>query len=681
MSSQNDAAASTAALPMSNLEAFLKPSPVLYSGSVAAAKGYLDSLTQDLRQEQRGQKRKQRTPVPQAHQLHVNGFNHNQIWEQAKRILDSALTISSRDLDRFNERNTALSRPSKQKFPEDDESMSDDVEDDEEMEDGEDSEDNEEMLDLGDEEEVDFGEDYGEPLPEEENEEVEEEEEEEEEKEDGTLEGDESPRPDKKKKIDPHSLNDDFFSLEEFNKQSAFFENRDSRRPHTDADSDEEDIDWDADPLALPNIPDKRTVDEDGNDEDEDDMDEDELDLDMEIPDANSEEGDEDEDGDMGLNDDPRNAKYEDFFDPPPNASKSKSKQTKQTQEDIDADIDRAMANVRRDLFDDDEMSGEDDAMDGEQSKNMSSHEKRRAQIADEIRRLEAANVAKKDWTLMGEAQSNARPINSLIEEDLDFERVGKPVPIITTEVSNDIESLIKRRIITKEFDDIIRRRPLAIGEQGGATKRKFELDETKPQHSLAELYEQDHLRATDPGFIDKGAEKLRKEHNEVIQLWEQISSQLDTLSNWHFKPKRPQVDLNVVSNVDTITMEDAQPTTRGESGIASGNMAPHEIYNPSETRMAGEIKLKSGVSLAKDELGKEAKLRHRRRREAQKKRKRESQAAASKPDSASSQKKELVSNLKKGGVKVIGKGGNLTDVQGNKIQDTASKGRENLKL
>ncbi|OAL75028.1 U3 small nucleolar RNA-associated protein MPP10 [Trichophyton violaceum] len=663
MSSQNDAATSTAALPMSNPEAFLKPSPVLYSGSVAAAKGYLDSLTQDLKKEQREQKRKQRTTVPQVHQLHVNGFNHNQIWEQAKRILDSALTISSRDLDRFNERNTALSRPSKQKFPEDDESMLDEVEDDEEMEDDEDNEDNEEMLDLEDEEEVDFAEDYGESLPEEE-------------KEDGILDGDEPPRPDKKKKIDPHGLNDDFFSLEEFNKQSTFFENRDSRRPHTNADSDEEDIDWDADPLALPDIPDKRTV-----DEDEDDVDEDELDLDMEIPDANFEEEDEDEDGDMGLKDDPRNAKYEDFFDPPPNAKKSKSKQTKQTQEDIDADIDRAMANVRRDLFDDDEMSGEDNAMEGEQSKNMSSHEKRRAQIADEIRRLEAANVAKKDWTLMGEAQSNARPINSLIEEDLDFERVGKPVPIITTEVSNDIESLIKRRIITKEFDDIIRRRPLAIGEQGGTTKRKFELDETKPQHSLAELYEQDHLRSTDPGFIDKGAEKLRKEHNEVIQLWEEISSQLDTLSNWHFKPKRPQVDLNVVSNVDTITMEDAQPTTRGESGIASGNMAPHEIYNPSETRMAGEIKLKSGLSLAKDELDKEAKLRHRRRREAQKKRKRESQAAASKPDSASSQKKELVSNLKKGGVKVIGKGGNLTDVQGNKIQDTASTGRENLKL
>ncbi|EEQ27355.1 U3 snoRNP protein [Microsporum canis] len=665
MPSQNHLYATTTALPTSNPEAFLKPSPLLYSDSVAAAKSYLDSLTRDLRQEQqRGQKRKQRTPGPQVPQLHVNGFSHSQIWEQAKRILDSALTISSRDLNRFNAQSTVPSRSVKRKSPDDNsDSMSDAIEAGESEEESED--DGGEMLELDseeeeeqEEEEADIDENGNKGPPDEEDE-------------DETMEGDESPRPSKKKKTDPHGLNDGFFSLEEFNKQSAFFENQDARRPHTEAASDEEDIDWDADPLTLQDIPDKESA-----DQEEDDMDDDEEDLDMGMVDADSNA----EDDDMELSgNDGRQARYEDFFDPPPNVKKTKSKPA-QTQEDIDADIDRAMANVRRDLFDDDDMSGEDDGSDGEKSKNMSSHEKRRAQIADEIRRLEAANVAKKDWTLMGEAQSNARPFNSLIEEDLDFERVGKPVPIITTEVSNDIESLIKRRIITKEFDDIIRRRPLAIGE-GGAVKRRVELDETKPQHSLAELYEQDHLRSTDPAFIDKGAEKLRKEHQEVIQLWEEISSQLDTLSNWHFKPKKPQVDLNVVSNVDTIFMEDAQPTTRADSGAASGNMAPHEIYNPGETRTPGEIKLKSGASLAKDELSKEAKLRHRRRREALKKRKRESQAAASKPDSASSQKKQLVSSLKKGGVKVIGKGGNLTDVQGNKVQDTAPKGRENLKL
>ncbi|KAK2861297.1 hypothetical protein FQN49_004351 [Arthroderma sp. PD_2] len=675
MPSQTPPSATTAAshstIPMSNPEAFLKPSSLLYSGSVAAAKGYLDSLTQDLKQEQeqqRGQKRKQRTPAPQLHQLHVNGFSHSQIWEQAKRILDSALAISSRDLDSFNAQNTVSSRPSKQQQASEDESLDmDDAATGESDED--DKEDEDEILDLGDsedegEEDVDIGEDGSEILPEE--------------GEDEAMEGYASPRPSKKTKTDPHGLNDGFFSIDEFNKQSAFFENQDARRPHTtEVASDEEDIDWDADPLTLEDIP-RRGAEGEDEDEDEenDDASGDEEDLDMEMDDADS---NPDDDMELGV-DDGRQAKYEDFFDPPANAKKLKSKPA-QTQEDVDADIDRAMANVRRDLFDDDEMSGEEDGSDGEKLKNMSTHEKRRAQIADEIRRLEAGNVAKKDWTLMGEAQSNARPFNSLIEEDLEFERVGKPVPIITTEVSNDIESLIKHRIITKEFDDIIRRRPLAIGEQGSAPKRKFELDETKPQHSLAEMYEADHLRSTDPAFLDKGAEKLRKEHNEVIQLWEQISSQLDTLSNWHFKPRKAQIDLNVVSNVDTIFMEDAQPTTRADAGAASGGLAPHEIYNPGETRTPGEIKLKSGASLSKDELGKEAKLRHRRRRDAQKKRKRDSQAATNKPDAASSQKQQVVSNLKKGGVKVIGKGGNLTDVQGNEVRETGSKGRENLKL
>merc|ERR1712187_257400 len=85
---------------------------------------------------------------------------------------------------------------------------------------------------------------------------------------------------------------------------------------------------------------------------------------------------------------------------------------------------------------------------------------KQRAHIADEIRRLEAANVAKKEWMLSGEARAAERPMNSLIEEDLEFERIGKPVPVVTTEVSESIEDLVKRRILAKEFDEIIRRRP-----------------------------------------------------------------------------------------------------------------------------------------------------------------------------------------------------------------------------
>ncbi|GKZ28163.1 U3 snoRNP protein, partial [Aspergillus brasiliensis] len=172
------------------------------------------------------------------------------------------------------------------------------------------------------------------------------------------------------------------------------------------------------------------------------------------------------------------------------------------------------MADVRRDLFED-EPSGEDSdehELAGGSQNNYSSHEKQRARIADEIRRLEAANVAKKDWMLAGEARAVERPVNSLIEEDLDFERIGKPVPVVTAELSEDIEELVKRRILAKQFDEVIRRRP-GVSDAQSARGPRPELEDTKPQQSLAELYEADHLRATDPNFVDPKNQKLIREH------------------------------------------------------------------------------------------------------------------------------------------------------------------------
>ena len=111
--------------------------------------------------------------------------------------------------------------------------------------------------------------------------------------------------------------------------------------------------------------------------------------------------------------------RYADFFEPPPKRP-SKAKRTRalpKTQpppeaaakssqaEDRDSDMERAMADVRRDLLDsEDELSEEaDDLSDASddsdalprlsasksQNKNLSTHEKQRLQIAEEIRRLE----------------------------------------------------------------------------------------------------------------------------------------------------------------------------------------------------------------------------------------------------------------------------------------------------
>ncbi|EEY14403.1 conserved hypothetical protein [Verticillium alfalfae VaMs.102] len=133
---------------------------------------------------------------------------------------------------------------------------------------------------------------------------------------------------------DPNGLNDGFFSIDDFNKQTQWFEDQDARGdPNTDAgDEDEDEIDWAADPLAASSKNTKQAkakdVDMDGEDkqdgdeeeDDDDDDDDDEEDgptfgnMDLYAPEGESE----DEDMDDALEEDTEfNANdvfYKDFF-------------------------------------------------------------------------------------------------------------------------------------------------------------------------------------------------------------------------------------------------------------------------------------------------------------------------------------------------------------------------------
>jgi len=165
----------------------------------------------------------------------------------------------------------------------------------------------------------------------------------------------------------------------------------------------------------------------------------------------------------------------------------------------------------------------------------MTIHEKRQAALREQIAQLEAENVAQKEWTLMGEADIRSRPQNSLLEEDLEFERVMKPVPVISEEVVQNLEQRIKARILENRFDDVVRIRPLE--DRPFLPSRIIELQDTKSTQSLAQIYEKDYLAGQ--GGLDDRDGKLKKEHEEIEQQWENICSKLDALCNAHFVPKQ----------------------------------------------------------------------------------------------------------------------------------------------
>lgn len=498
---------------------------------------------------------------------------------------------------------------------------------------------------------------------------------------------------------DRNGLNDGFFSIEEFNRQSEFLEEQDVRG-EPDAPSDEEEIDWDADPktitLAQANgrTPPDNELDADlDNNSDGPTFGNADLDASNSNPDASDAEVPMEDIGSMANT---NSIQYADFFEPPPRkATKSRRRALPKTQPppagpETEEDLQRTISAVRRDIFEDDltpdEDASPDPDADTDPRSHRSNHQKRQAALASEIRRLEAASIAKRDWTLSGEARAADRPINSLLEEDLEFERAGKPIPVITNEVSEDIEALIKRRILARDFDEVIRRRPgnLATGDGKDVRRGRIELDDTKPQQSLAEVYEADHLKNADPeGYVDKKDEKLKAEEATIERLWKDVSAKLDALSSWHYKPKPPQASINVVADVPTISMEDARPSAGGDVGGAS-MLAPQEVYKPGDTGVdkSKEVVLKSGMPVGREEMTREEKLR-RRRRAKERIRKAggtvegsaESKGAAT-GAGRKAKKKEVIGDLKKAGVKVIGRKGELRDVEGREVKEKGRMGR-----
>ena len=680
--------------------AFLQPSLPLYTDSLTYLKHALDPLAHEIsavqqrRQKEARNKRKRGQHVSEDEvlrikQIHTEGFSVEQVWEQARRVIDAARGEAEKGLEYAKARKSHQQLIGQgQRFEEvgvdsgsEDFSLGEEGVDYEvegpdvggeewEEEDGVEELDGDAIDDnLHDGEEMDLDD-------------VE-----------MNEEGLGNDEPQDEFVADKFGLNDGFFSIDDFNRKSEFLEQQDTRGEDDGAASDEEDVDFEADPLAQAgaNISGEAAGEESDKDKDGPIFGD---------PDAPSEDEEEDFDGGemdaMGGMSNTNDVMYADFFAPPAQKKKKNKKGRPNphnfpeqsanggsAHNELDDDIDRTMASVHRDLFEDDnsEQEEEDDqnALDPSDPRSRrSTHERRKAALAEEIRKLEAANVAKREWTLSGEARAADRPVNSLLEEDLNFERAGKPVPVITAEVSESIEDLIKRRILAHDFQDIIRRRPddLATGKGGKRGQLDFELDDSKSKKGLAEEYEQEHLRRTDPNFVDAKDEKLRKEEKEIEALWKKVCGDLDSLSSWNFRPKQPAPQLDIRVDAPAIDMEDARPSAGGEVAGAS-QLAPQEVYRAGEggKGVRDEVVGKSGLPSGKEEMSREERKRRRRREKERMKKARGNEGGKVESKGAKA-KQAVVGDLKRGGIKVIGKKGDVRDVEGREVRNGDSDQR-----
>ncbi|KAK2461891.1 hypothetical protein APHAL10511_006354 [Amanita phalloides] len=282
----------------------------------------------------------------------------------------------------------------------------------------------------------------------------------------------------------------------------------------------------------------------------------------------------------------------------------------------------------------------------GDANGNMTPHEKRMVVLSKQIAEFEAQNIATKDWVLMGEASSKSRPQNSLLEEDLEFERLIKPVPVVTQETVQALEDRIKARILEGRFDDVVRIRP--HDDKPFLPSRLLELKDTKSAQSLAQIYEDEYLAAQGNGVpVNDRDTNLQTEHEEIEKLWESICYKLDALCNAHFVPKQPKAVISTVSNVPVATLESALPTTKS----AKRMLAPEELLAP----INSDLRARSEMTPSEKQA-----LRNKKKKAAKKSRDRLQKSVdkfAKVRDSRKQKQAALESVVKRGkGVTVVGK-------------------------
>jgi U3 small nucleolar RNA-associated protein MPP10 len=189
------------------------------------------------------------------------------------------------------------------------------------------------------------------------------------------------------------------------------------------------------------------------------------------------------------------------------------------------------------------------------------------------IKEIEEELVKEKDWQLKGETSSKQRPVNSLLEEVLEFDYAAKPAPVITEQVTNSLDELIKQRILNNSFDDLVRK----YEEKRYSNERQIVDDSlSRKPESLAKVYEDEFRKeAASASGVVEGPKKT-KEHLEIEQALQKLSYKLNSLSNFHYTPKPAKLELRVNPiEISTIEMEEAIPVAVSNEKL----LAPQEMH------------------------------------------------------------------------------------------------------
>ena len=171
---------------------------------------------------------------------------------------------------------------------------------------------------------------------------------------------------------------------------------------------------------------------------------------------------------------------------------------------------------------------------------------------------------------------------------------------------------MIKQRIRDELWDDVERKM------EDKDFKPNRELDEVSTEKSklgLGDLYAQEYEENVLGNKSTKDIEQ-QKLYDEITGIWNDLSSKLDAMSNYHFTPKPVVDDIQIKSNVSSIQMEEVLPM-----GVSmQSRLAPEEVFKKKRGR--------EGVLIGEDELNKDERARKRRAKKTARRKARKAQKA-----------------------------------------------------
>nr|CAG4644117.1 EOG090X09DZ [Lepidurus arcticus] len=278
-------------------------------------------------------------------------------------------------------------------------------------------------------------------------------------------------------------------------------------------------------------------------------------------------------------NDEGTDAMYADFFDVPAHKKVQKRKEPT-IPENLINGAESSSKKVKFSLEADPDLDSQ-----AQSSEAKSSFDERQARLANQISRFENEALSNKPWQLTGEIAADTRPENALLEEDLQFDHTTRAAPVITEETTKTLEDIIRQRVKDAAWDDVERKvKPVNTPME---YKKQLVLDSDKPKQGLAELYEEEYqkLQAKQAGNAPD-SEATTKEHEEIKKLTREVFAQLDALANFHYTPKMPSAEVRIVSNLPSLSREEAVPLSVSDAQV----LAPEEVT----TRPRGDVKSKS---------------------------------------------------------------------------------------